>query len=179
MITKVYVNSDNTATLVCPECQKAKIIDVSKYLKKEGPAKIKFTFKCRRCWCGEQHATTCDGITCRKGNTIVALLERRRHFRKKVSFPGKIWTDQGTEKSVQILDLSKKGLLIRLMTPGTYEAGEILTVSFKLDDPQRSKITKQIIIRKIIAPDQLGTEFTGSGSSISNSDGAIGFYLMS
>jgi hypothetical protein len=77
-----------------------------------------------------------------------------------------------------VLDISKKGLLFKLIHPGPYEVGDTLTVLFELDDPQRSKINKDMIIRKIIAPDQLGAEFTSADTLISHSDKAIGFYLM-
>jgi hypothetical protein len=76
-----------------------------------------------------------------------------------------------------VLDISKKGLLLRLREPRIYEEGSSLTVSFELDDPQRSKIEKDVIVRKKTAPDQLGVEFTSS-DTYSHADKAIGFYLM-
>ena len=82
----IYLSSENKATLVCPQCEKAKVIDASKYLQKEGPIKIKFTFKCRHCYCGDEHADDCDGTDCKQGNTIAALLERRRYYRKNVNY---------------------------------------------------------------------------------------------
>lgn len=177
-LKKIYISSENTATLVCPQCEKAKIIDTTRYQNKEGPVKIKFTFKCRRCYCGTEHAVDCDGVNCKQGHTLVALLERRRHFRKSVNLEGHIRDNGGTEAPVKILDISKKGLLIKMYRPHSYEMGEALTVSFKLDDPQRSQINKKVFIRKIIPPDQLGVEFTSADNLISHSDKAIGFYLM-
>jgi hypothetical protein len=174
----IYLNSENKATLVCPQCEKAKIIDAGKYLQKEGPIKIKFTFKCRHCYCGEEHAVDCDGTDCRQGHTIAALLERRRYYRKNVNLNGKIKDERGMESPVKVLDISKKGLLLKLIRQGKYEVGDILTVLFELDDPQRSKINKEVVIRKMIAPDQLGVEFTTRADTYSHSDKAIGFYLM-
>ncbi len=175
---KIYISSENTATLVCPQCDKAQILDVTRYKKKEGTIKIKFTFKCRHCYCGTEHAVDCDGTNCKQGNTLIALLERRRHFRKKVNLAGKIWDEDGTEAAVKILDISKKGMQFKVINPGTYEVGKKLTIAFELDDPQRSKINKNLVIRKIIPPDQLGVEFTSADNFISHSDKAIGFYLM-
>ncbi len=174
----IYLSSENKATLVCPQCEKAKVIDAAKYLQKEGPIKIKFTFKCRHCYCGAEHAVECNGADCKQGHTIAALLERRRYYRKNVNLTGKIRDERGMEAPIMVLDVSKKGLLLKLNYPGTYEAGETLTVLFELDDPQRSKINKDVVIRKIIAPDQLGVEFTSADTLISHSDKAIGFYLM-
>jgi len=79
---------------------------------------------------------------------------------------------------MMVLDISKNGLLLKLSYPWTFEVGETLTVLFELDDPQRSKINKDVVIRKMIPPDQLGVEFTSADSNISHSDKAIGFYLM-
>jgi len=175
---KIYISSENTATLICPQCEKAKIIDVTRYMNRKGPVKIKFTFKCRQCFCGTEHALDCNGTECKQGHTIVALLERRRHFRKEVNLGGKIRNARGMEAPVNVIDLSKKGLLFKLIRPEVYELGEVLTVSFELDDPQRSQIKKDVVIRKIIPPDLMGVEFTSAESLISHSDKAIGFYLM-
>ena len=94
-----------------------------------------------------------------------------------MTLTGKIRNERGLEAPIMVLDISKKGLLFKLIHPGPYEVGDTLTVLFELDDPQRSKINKDMIIRKIIAPDQLGAEFT-SADTFSHSDKAIGFYLM-
>jgi hypothetical protein len=174
----VYLNIENKATLVCPQCEKAKIIDASKFVDKDGPIKIKFTFKCRHCYCGTEHADGCDGTNCKQGNTISALLERRKAYRKSVNLSGRIMDEQGKEALVKVLDISKNGLLFKLVDPGiTYEKGETLTVFFELDDPQQSKINKDVVVRKKIGADQLGVEFTRI-DAYSQADKAIGFYLM-
>jgi PilZ domain-containing protein len=175
---KIYISSENTATLICPHCDKAKVIDATRYLKREGSIKVKFTFKCRHCYCGTEHAVDCDGTDCKQGHTLVALLERRKHFRKEVDLNGKIMDESGNEALINVIDISKKGLLFKLIGSGPYEVGEMLGVSFELDDPQRSKINKDVIIRKKISPDLLGVEFTSAVNLISHSDKAIGFYLM-
>jgi hypothetical protein len=176
---KVYISRDNTATLTCPHCEKTKVIDTTKYKKREGAIKIKFTFKCRKCYCGAKHAVGCDGSDCKKGHTMVALLERRRHYRKKVDLPGEVSDGRKNTALIRVRDISKKGLLLQIVTPKTFEVGESLTVSFELDDPQQTRIEKKIVIRKMIPPDLLGVEFTSPEISISHSDKAIGFYLRS
>lgn len=173
----IYLTSENKAILACPQCEKTQVIDAAKYLKKDGPIKIKITFKCRHCYCGTEHATDCDGVNCKQGHTVAVLLERRRHYRKNVNLKGVLRDEKAKELSVLVLDISKKGLLLRLSEPRIYEVGSSLTVSFELDDPQRSKIEKDVIVRKKTAPDQLGVEFT-SADTYSHADKAIGFYLM-
>lgn len=174
---KIYISSDNTATLTCPHCEKTKVIDTTKYKKREGPIKIQFTFKCRHCYCKNEHAVGCDGTDCRKGHKMVALLERRRYYRKKVDLPGKVIDGRRNIAQIKVRDISKKGLLLQIVTPKTFEVGERLIVSFELDDPQQTRIEKEIVIRKMIPPNLLGVEFTSPESLISSSDKAIGFYL--
>lgn len=174
---KVYISSENTATLTCPHCEKTKVIDTAKYKRREGIIKIKFTFKCRQCYCGTEHAVGCDGTDCKQGHKMVAVLERRRHYRKKVNLPGKVIDGLKNTALINIRDISKKGLLLQVVSPKTFEVGETLTVSFELDDPQQTKIEKKIVIRKMLPPDLLGVEFTSAETLISHSDKAVGFYL--
>lgn len=174
---KVYIDSDNTATLTCPHCEKTKVIDTTKYKQREGPIKIQFTFKCRRCYCGTKHAVGCDGKDCRKGHKMTALLERRRHDRKKVDLPGKVIDGRKNVALIRVLNISKKGLLLQVVSPKTFEVGERLTVSFELDDPLQTKIEKKIVIRKMIPPNLLGVEFTSPEILVGPSDEAIGIYL--
>jgi hypothetical protein len=173
----IYLTSENKAILTCPQCEKTQVIDATKFLKKDGPIKIKITFKCRRCYCGTEHALDCDGVNCKQGHTVAVLLERRRHYRKNVNLQGTIWDDKGKESPVVVLDISKKGLQIKLNRVGNIDVGSSLTVLFALDDPQRSKIEKDVIVRKKTTPDQLGVEFVSS-DTYSSADKAIGFYLM-
>lgn len=157
---KIYISSDNTATLTCPHCEKTKVIDTTKYKKREGPIKIQFTFKCSKCYCGTKHAIGCDGTDCMKGHKMAALLERRRHRRKKVDLPGKVTDERRNTALVKVRDISERGSLLQVVSPKTFDVGERLTVSFELDDPQHTKIEKKIIIRKMIPPNLLGVEFT-------------------
>jgi len=174
---KVYISSDNTATLTCPHCEKTKVIDTTKYKKREGPIKIQFTFKCRQCYCGTKHAAGCHGADCKKGHKMVALLERRGHYRKKVDLPGKVTDERKNAALVKVRDISKRGLLLQVVSPKTFEVGESLTVSFALDDPQHTRIEEKIIIRKMLPPNLLGVEFACSEVLCSPYDKAIGIYL--
>ncbi len=109
---------------------------------------------------------------------MVALLERRRHFRKKVNLPGKVTDERKNVALIKVRDISKKGLMLQVVSPKTFEVGETLTISFELDDTQHTEIKKKIVIRKMLPPDLLGVEFTSADTLISHSDKAIGFYLM-
>jgi len=168
---KVYIGNENTVTLKCPHCEKTKVVDTTKYEKREGLVKIKITFKCRRCYCGAKHAVGCNGTDCKQGHTMVAWFERRIQLRKKVNLPGKVIDKLNNVAMIKVRDISQKGLMLQVVTPKTFEVGEILTVLFALDDPQNTEINKKIVIRKMRPPDLLGVEFTTADTK------TIGFYL--
>jgi PilZ domain-containing protein len=159
---KVSVSNENAVTLTCPHCSKTKVIDTTKYKKREGPIKIKFIFKCRQCYCGTEHATSCNGTDCKQGHAMVALLERRRHIRKKVDLPGKVIDERKNVALIKVCNISKKGLLLQVVTPKTFEVGQTLTILFALDNTQKAEIQKKVVIRKMLPPDFLGVEFTSA-----------------
>ena len=108
---------------------------------------------------------------------MVALLERRGHYRKKVDLPGKITDERKNAALVKVRDISKRGLLLQVVSPKTFEVGESLTVLFELDDPQHTKIEEKIIIRKMLPPNLLGVEFDGPEILTGPPHKAIGIYL--
>ncbi len=67
-MVKAYINNDQTATFVCPQCQKPLIKDVSKYIARNTETKLKV-----KCGCGHQYA---------------ASLEKRKKFRKETNLDG-------------------------------------------------------------------------------------------
>ena len=75
-----------------------------------------------------------------------------------------------------VKDVSRNGLSIRVNDTTHMKNGDILEVVFKLDDPKRSAIQKEVVIRKIVGYD-IGTEFVSIDAG-NASDKAIGFYLM-
>ena len=68
MVTKVYISDTNTATIVCPQCDKNKTVDVSRYVALDQTVRVK-----SKCSCG---------------HTWTSVLEKRRQYRKSVDFPG-------------------------------------------------------------------------------------------
>ncbi len=154
MTERIFVNQDGSATIVCPECGKLKIADVSKYIELKSSVRI----KCK-CSCGHSYK---------------ADLERRKFVRKKTNLKGNfIRTEDGTKGSMTICDISRSGLkILHNGADRNFNIGEHLKIEFHLDDNLKSFIVKEVVIRKI-EKSIIGVEFI----SMDHYD-QLGAYLM-
>jgi hypothetical protein len=75
-----------------------------------------------------------------------------------------------------VKDVSRTGLKLRVSDARLLNSGDILEVNFRLDNPQKSTILKEVVVRKIEGLD-LGAQFVSIEPG-NPSDKAIGFYLM-
>ena len=160
MAEKVFVTESNMAVFECPQCNKGKSVDVSRFKDVRRAVRLK--------------------VKCPCGHIYRVVLERRRHFRKDVNFPGTythVLSDYREEKGgITVKDLSRSGVKVRLNVEKGFKIGDILLVEFQLDDKQRSLIKKNAVIKKI-SDSYLGLEFNSIDSS-DPSDKAIGFYMF-
>ena len=160
MVEKVFVTGSNMAVFECPECNKAKSVDVSMYKDIRQVVRIK--------------------VKCPCGHTYKVVLERRKYYRKDVNFPGTythVLPDYREDKGgLTVKDLSSSGVKIKLNVKKDFKIGDILSVEFRLNDKQRSSIKKDAVIKKILDL-YLGLAFN-SVSSSDPSDKAIGFYMF-
>ncbi|MBF0119992.1 MAG: PilZ domain-containing protein [Desulfobacterales bacterium] len=136
---KAFINIENKATFVCPQCNKTKVADVSKYKDIDQPIWVNCKCPC--------------------GHTYKVLLERRRHFRKEVNLKGRyIWGDKGGG-SLLVKDLSRSGIKFMVNFPPKFSSGDLITVEFTLDNQASSIVRKDVIVKninKLI----VGAEFT-------------------
>jgi len=140
------------ANFICPECGKSKQKDVSKFIGHETQVKLKYKCDC-------QHS-------------FFVILERRRSKRKKVQLNGHII--QGSKKyAITIEDLSKQGVRIKMVGDFHFKEEERIEIEFILDDPISSKISKEVRIKKIISPEDIGCEFISF-----DHDGNLGKYFL-
>ena len=154
MTQRVFVNKENKATFTCPNCTKARIVDVSKFLGVKANAKLK-----AKCPCGHSYSV---------------MLERRKFYRKETKLPGIFTTSKSAQEiPMTVANLSRSGL--RFLTSETrgIEVGDQITVEFHLDDKNNSKIKKKAIV-KSIADGAVGSEF----SFVDEQDKVLGFYLF-
>ncbi len=154
MTQRVFVNKENKATFTCPNCTKARIVDVSKFLGVKANAKLK-----AKCPCGHSYSV---------------MLERRKFYRKETKLPGIFKTSKSDQEiPMTVANLSRSGL--RFLTSETQglEVGDQITVEFHLDDKNNSKIKKKAIV-KTVADGAVGSEF----SFVDEQDKMLGFYLF-
>lgn len=163
MTHKAYIGDDGTATFTCPQCNKSKTADVSRYKDIGRSVKVKF-----RCPCGF---------------TGSMLLERRKYFRKPVSFKGvySVIGNGGAKKDLMmVLDLSVSGIKCRVGKKplNGVSVGAKLLVEFNLDDRRETLVRKGAEIRSIRGGD-MGLQFCSiPGLHHNANDRAIGFYMM-
>jgi len=135
MTEKIFLNSDQTATFVCPECKKTRIVDVSPYLAHKNQVRLR-----AKCSCG---------------HTYKVFIDKRKKFRKQTRLFGtyKYSLNNSLSKEytgeITVKNLSLSGLRIKLQTMPRFKVDDILLVDFLLDDQKRSQIQTKAIVRNI------------------------------
>lgn len=157
MIEKVFITSQNTAKFVCPNCQKSRVADVSKYSNLNKEIKIR--------------------VKCLCGNKFTVLLERRKQYRKETNISGSFihYIDsKATGRGlITICDLSLTGLKFKVDYEHLFSVDDVLEVRFLLDNPQRTLMHKKVIVKNINMP------YVGSGFPImEREDKELGCYLL-
>lgn len=118
---KVYVDKNNEAFVICPECGFEKNVDATNFRNMKNEVKG----KCK----------------CSKGFDFT--LEYRKHYRKEVKLPGEYVVQKSGEKGeVIIRELSMSGIQFECMRPHRISTDDILDVKFKLNNPLRSEIRR-------------------------------------
>jgi hypothetical protein len=118
---KVYLDDTNYVSTICPKCGFEKKIDMTNFKETEK----KLTVECR---CGENNSF---------------LVEFRKQYRKNVRLPGEYIIRQSKEKGeILIRELSLKGIRFESLRPHNISKNDTLDVTFKLDNPMRSKISR-------------------------------------
>ncbi len=142
MKERVFINSDNIATFICPECQKVRHANVAKIIGINKALRIKCQCKC--------------------GNKFEAILERRKFFRENIELNGMVFTGSEDHKfSVIVTDVSRAGLKLKLKANHNLAFGDELLIKFNLDNTEKTLISKKIIVRSISGLN-LGVEFKSS-----------------
>jgi len=147
----IYVNANNTATIVCDSCGKWKTVNVASYVNLNKPVKI-------RCSCKAVFSVS---------------FEKRKFYRKQVDLYGTYSMQDKVDVPIFIKDISFGGFGFKI-NRGTVENGDTLSVEFVLDDKARSKISEDVIVRNV--KDRfIGVEFV---SPSEHTKKVLGFYLL-
>ncbi|KPK00138.1 MAG: hypothetical protein AMJ60_02590 [Desulfobacterales bacterium SG8_35] len=156
IVSKTYVRPDNTAVITCSHCGRQKSIPADSY---RGP-KSKLRIKC----------------ACKKIFTV--QLEFRKRVRKKTNLKGTYinHSQKNSSGNIFVRNISVIGLEFTSLDLQNFKVDDELTLTFTLDDEQRSEITKEAVVRDI-RQNSIGCEFAQSGEF--SFEGPLGFYIMS
>jgi hypothetical protein len=158
MAETVYITSNNTAVFRCPHCQRTKNVDISTFKDLNQPLRFK--------------------VKCPCGQITVSVIEKRRRYRKETDLVGTyVHYVNGQPKgkgSLRVKDLSTSDLKLMITSSEPLAIGDVLQVSFQLDNPQRSLVQKKVVVQNIGLP-YVGVEFAPTEAL----DKALGFYLRS
>ena len=150
---KTYVCQDNTATIICPSCNKAKTVRIKGKLQKKHSVKA-------RCGCGA---------------LFMVQLDFRRHYRKEVDLVGHyVVTDppDGGSGTVRITNLSYEGIGFNLPRTHQLQPGQKLEIEFRLDDKKHTLLKKEAVVR-LVEDGYIGCQFINQEYL----EKALGFYL--
>jgi len=151
---RAFVCGNNTATIVCPACNKAKTVSAEPYRNKNNAIRV-------RCSCGE---------------VFTLHLDFRDHYRKETSLPGtySITTPGKIGGGViHIHNISREGIGFTVTGLHHLETGLELILEFQLDDKKKTKLRKEAIVR-LVGKNYIGCKFVATAAE----EKALGFYLQ-
>jgi hypothetical protein len=130
MTEKIYLDEHDQATFKCPECGKSWTKDLSGF--KDAHKRIQLKCKC----------------PC--GHTFPVIEERRKDFRKTVAVTGAYFHNQREIRGlITVKNISKTGAGLVLSTKQPLNKGDRLQLKFNLDDPRKTFVDKEGIVKKI------------------------------
>jgi hypothetical protein len=160
---KSYIGEDNTAIIRCGKCGRKKVIDASRF---KTLNKL-LTVKC----------------TC--GYAFTVSFESRKSYRKEVLLSGEYLKDSEAQRddcdvsvgdmrcgNMVLENLALGGVAFRTNQNHDIKVGDVIQVQFRLDDFQKSLITRNIVVKSVVGR-QVRGEFCDC-----RPDKALAFYLM-
>jgi c-di-GMP-binding flagellar brake protein YcgR len=156
IMNPLHVTSKNTVTIVCSDCNRARAVDVSKYIQTDKKVTVK--------------------IKCPCGNKFISYLNKRRQYRKTTNVKGTYSINSNGKgknvKKAKICDLSASGMKLKIKPDEYLSVGDNIIVEFYLDDIHTSFIRKKAMVRSIRS-EYIGVEFNRTEEV----GKALGFYL--
>ena len=156
----IYTNLSESITLVCPQCHRSKVLEATVVKDLPQPLKV-------RCPCGATFGV----------NLII-----RQFYRKQTRLPGTYGkhdlqlTKMLEQGRMIVEDISRTGLGFRTLYSHTILVNDVLSITFALDDTQKTDIRKSVRVRRI--DDRfIGAEFVDH-DTYTDTNRILGFYLM-
>ena len=160
MPEKIYMNKEGNAVIKCPNCGKSKFMDMGKYKDTKKAVKGK--------------------IKCPCGHGFSFILERRVNYRKATRLTGRFKVVAPASRkalgTMIVNDISKSGARIELISDAILQAGDTLSLSFRLDDKHQTPIDIEARVMTCNKK-SVGVKFCSDDISDFNIK-AIGFYLF-
>ena len=153
MDSKVFVLNDHIAVITCAACGRSRSKSVAKFKGKINDV----------------------NVNCKCGNRFKVTLNFRQHYRKEIELPGQflpLSAQKNKWREMVIKDISWTGIGMVMCNPFSVEMGDVLMVTFCLDDLRQTSIEKPVIVR-VVKDKFLGCEFAEKELY----EKALGFYL--
>jgi len=151
---KTFVRDNNTATVICPACNRIKQISAEPYRNRKHTLRV-------RCACGELFSLR---------------LDFRRHYRKLTSLPGTyaiLPPDRPGGGIMHVRNISRSGLGFTLSGRHNIKKGVRVILTFRLNDRNQTKLRKEAIVRSVKG-NYIGCQFPPNDPI----EKALGFYLQ-
>jgi len=147
-----YVNENQEASVVCANCGRQKMFNAAPF--QDGHLRVK-----ARCGCGF---------------SFIVTFERRRAYRKKVNLSGQYLIKNGGHELGEMVveDISRTGIGFRAYFRHGIKVGDVVQVSFQLDNADSTRITKNAVVRNV------RDRFIGAEFCDNELEKTLGFYLM-
>ncbi len=147
-----YAYNNNQTTIVCPSCDFEKKIDATPYKGVNRALKVK-------CICGE---------------VFKCVIEFRKCYRKKVNLSGEHFSEKTRKRGIlRVEEISMEGLKFSSLDPHNLRKGDTLEVKFRLDDPDKTEISKKAVAAHV-KDLTVAIKFTDKNGW----DKQLGFYMM-
>ena len=156
-IQKVFITQDKTIHLLCASCNRQWVANAAAYYDIQKEVRLQVKCKCGKSW------------SC--------ILEKRKHYRKAVSLPGRYAYEQPGGSchrgDMIVIDISLKGLRLKMDRDFRYRVGDYIDVEFRLDNKQRKRLERRVRIKNVS-----GRTLGVALPEITRNDPDIGFYLL-
>lgn len=153
----VYVTAENKAIMICPQCDKLKQISVEKFKGKKHKINV-------HCSCGIEFLTT---------------LDFRKGIRKDVNLNGtyrKLSQPPPLMEKCIVVNLSSKGVRLKLNDTKNLSVGDELMVHFVLKDKYQTEVKRKVKINNLGKKNSVGAKYKDHKSD--NYDIPLAFYLI-
>jgi hypothetical protein len=153
---RIFISNRSQAVLVCQQCGATKTVNVEPESVRGKPVRV----NCKSC-----------------GHSFEVVFDTRSRYRKGTALKGHYFGKAQVEDQsghLVISNLSLGGLKFQPKGKTTFAVGDSLTIEFTLDDPHKTPIRTEAVVKSVMDQD-IGVEFTALDEHTRK---ILGFYLM-